>query len=344
MKNKRMLIIGAGLSGITMANLARKDNWYVEVHEKENDVGGLLRDEYDEKCGCYKPLQGPHILHFSKERGTLEAMLFVNKFTDLVPFEHKVLCVGNNGAITMWPINRTYNELNVKLNPQINMFDEFIKPYSQKMWKENTDEVIKNIEHRFKPKPTRNNLFFEGQETFLPKFGYSNMVKNMSDGLKINKCSDVNILDLTEKLDKWDKIVVTSHIDKFFNNAFGEIKYRGIDFDFFEIESKNNVLPTPVVNLSSHPTYTRISECNQLSVVNNTKFKYKLMCTETPSDNNRLYPVQTAENLNVINQYLEYGKRFKNIMFVGRQSEGKYLDMDTCIQNAINKYRCEIKK
>jgi len=45
--------------------------------------------------------------------------------------------LGDSGAFTYWPVNNSYLELFKVLNPEKDMFDEFVVPYSKKMWGQN---------------------------------------------------------------------------------------------------------------------------------------------------------------------------------------------------------------
>ncbi len=332
---KRILIIGGGLSGITIGCLFKNKGYYVEIREKNSEIGGLLNDKWDKEAKCFVSFCGPHIAHFSKKRGTLKAFKFLSKFTKWIHFDHKVLALGPNSSFTYWPISKPYQILFDKLNAKEKSFDFFVKNYSKKMWLENTNEVLKNIKGRFKAKDSNSNLFFEGQKTFIPQKGFLNMLKKMTKGIKIVLNKSENILTLKDEYDNWDKIIVTSNIDDFFLKKFGLVSYRGMDFEFFKIKSNQSILPTCVVNLNNHPKYTRLSEMNQFY---NYKSKIKIMCLETPSNNGRFYPVQTKKNLEIIKQYLEYSKEFPKIVMLGRSGTGKYLDIDLTVQQALDKF------
>ncbi len=335
-EGKRILIIGAGLSGLVMGHLFQKGGCYVEIREKNKEMGGLLNDKYDDEAECYISWCGPHIFHFSDARGTREAFNFLSNFTQWKKYDHRVICLGNDSSFTYWPINKSYRELFDYLTPHKDMFNEFIESYSKKMWKDNTEEVIEKIKERFEPKHSRNNLFFEGQETYIPEEGFLNLLRKMSEGIRIVTSKEENLDSIQQEIDLWDKVIVTSHLDSFFSYRLGKIKYEGMNFNFLDIISENKLLPEAVVNLSTHPRYTRISEMNQFY---NSNSKKRILCLEEPSRKNRFYPVQTKENLKRIDKYLEYSKKFPKLVFLGRQAEGKYLDIDTAVQNALNKFR-----
>ena len=57
------LIIGAGLSGATFANLAKQKGKKVLVLEKKGVLGGAIRSERKDNIDVH--LYGPHIFHTS---------------------------------------------------------------------------------------------------------------------------------------------------------------------------------------------------------------------------------------------------------------------------------------
>ncbi|MCR4327513.1 MAG: NAD(P)-binding protein [Nanoarchaeota archaeon] len=329
---KRVLILGCGISGASLARLFKDAGHYVEIREKGKEVGGMLRDGWDKEGKCYVSWDGPHIINFSKE--TKKAENFLLKNTTLVPFKHKVLCLGNNSSFTYWPINLTYKSLFEFMFPKKSIFDEFVASYSKKMWKKHAKDQIERIKDRFKPKDNYNQDFFQGRNQYQPVRGYSNMVRDLIRGCHLVLNKSESLKSLKKEFDKWDYIIVTSHIDTFFGYKFGKLQFKGLDFEFKKIRSDENVLPTCVVNLNQHPKYIRVSEINQLQAKEN-KSKTRVLCFDYPSDKNRFYPVENENNLMKIQKYKDYSLNFPKITFCGRTANYKYKDIDDSIMDSI---------
>ena len=331
---KKILILGCGISGATLARLFKEAGYYVEIREKGDIIGGMLSDSWNDDGKCYVSWNGAHIIHFSKE--TEDAEQFLKKHTKLSPFRHKVLCLGNNSSFTYWPINLTYKELYEYMFPGKSVVDEFVIPYSKKMWKNHLKVQMENFKDRprFKEKNNQNQDFFEGERQYQPMEGYTNMIKDLIKDCKLsyNKPEDLN--SLKKEIKNLDYIIVTSHIDSFFGYKFGKLQFRGLDFEFKTIESDENILPASVVNLNRHPKYIRVAELNQLQAKPNTS-KKKILCFDFPSDKNRFYPVETEKNYAKLKKYYEYALKFGNIKFCGRTADYKYKDIDDSIMDAM---------
>jgi len=336
MTKKRILMIGVGISNSSLARLLLDSNYKVEIREKLKRPGGMLRDMYDAKSSCYVSNYGPHIINFNKD--TKKAENFLTSKVELTPFIHKVLCLGDSGAFTYWPINNPYLKLFKILNPKKSVFDEFIIPYSKKMWGSDYKNKIDVIRSRFKSKNSNNNDFFEGKHQYQPIRGYSKMMSTLISGASVKYNRIETFKSLKNELKDWDSIIVSSHIDEFFGFKYGKLDYRGLDFEVHNIETDGEqVLPTPVVNLNTNKKYIRATEMNLLQSKIN-KSKNRVIVLDFPSTKNRFYPVETKENLEKLDKYNKMAKKYDNIIFHGRLGTFKYLDIDDCVMESLKIY------
>ncbi len=86
MKNEFNLVIGTGITGITIARqIAEKDEKVLLV-EKRNHIGGNCYDFFGVD-GQYIQKYGPHIFHTKDE----EVWKFLSRFTKWNDYQHKVL-------------------------------------------------------------------------------------------------------------------------------------------------------------------------------------------------------------------------------------------------------------
>ena len=172
MVNKDFIILGCGISGLTLANELVKKGCKVTLYEKNSYVGGLASTNYFKEF----PIDtGPHIFHSAHKE-------IVAYWRDLVgeSLKEKNFYSGNfqNGKIYDYPINKETmcdqydeneieiikNELNKNnlknLSESKNYFDyvkvlagdylsnKFFKKYPEKLWGLNT----KNLSARFAPR------------------------------------------------------------------------------------------------------------------------------------------------------------------------------------------------
>jgi UDP-galactopyranose mutase len=62
---KKVTIIGAGLSGLTIARILTDNDFEVEVFEQKEEIGGAIIDKIIDNKLVH--IYGPHIFHTSNE-------------------------------------------------------------------------------------------------------------------------------------------------------------------------------------------------------------------------------------------------------------------------------------
>ncbi|MBO7187625.1 MAG: FAD-dependent oxidoreductase, partial [Clostridia bacterium] len=82
------LIVGAGVSGATVARILAENNFKVTVVEKRPNIAGNTFDYYDNN-GILVQKYGPHIFH-TNEKLVFD---FLSRFTDWFSYKHKVLAL-----------------------------------------------------------------------------------------------------------------------------------------------------------------------------------------------------------------------------------------------------------
>ena len=84
LKRDKILIVGAGLAGSTIARILAENSFKVIVIEKRNHLAGNVFDfinQNNERIHKY----GPHLLHCRKNSTALK---FLSRFTEWVKYEH----------------------------------------------------------------------------------------------------------------------------------------------------------------------------------------------------------------------------------------------------------------
>ena len=102
MEKKKILIVGAGLAGATIARILSEKDLNVKIIEKRDHIAGNLYDFINlnnERIHKY----GPHLLHCNKNS---QALKFLSRFTNWINYEHKVRALLSDGRTTPLPINK----------------------------------------------------------------------------------------------------------------------------------------------------------------------------------------------------------------------------------------------
>src|SRR5262245_50592975 len=95
-----MLVVGAGISGATIARSLADAGYHANVMEAKGHAGGHCHTERDHETGIMKHVHGPHIFHSDNE----EVWDFVSRFAVFEPFAHTVNA-SVTGRLFSLPIN-----------------------------------------------------------------------------------------------------------------------------------------------------------------------------------------------------------------------------------------------
>jgi UDP-galactopyranose mutase len=338
----RIAIIGAGLSGCTMARLLHERGREVVIFEKEPRPGGLCSSGVHE--GRIYQLFGPHNLHTHNE----EVIAFLCKFSK---FNHYLHRVGTfvDGKTLSYPISlKTIGKLKEKerilkeiasLPKEIDMsnfetcvvsmlgktlYKKFIENYTLKFWgiqpkKMSAEWAPKRIEIREDDSLS----YFKNEWQGLPEKGYTPMFEKMLEGIQVRynaRIEDYRVL-------KYDLVISTVPIDELFNFCHGRLSYRGLEFEVHFGESKWEDARYGCINFpDSDVAYTR--KCNYSLCYRNGPVRSYIVGYDFPGNNSRMYPIYTPENERIFNKYLKRLVRVKNLISIGRLGLFRYYDMD----------------
>ena len=357
---EKVLVVGCGLAGSTIARILAENNIKVDLIEKRSHVAGNAFDfinENNERIHKY----GPHLLHCNKNS---EALKFLTRFTDWIDYEHKVSALLKDGRYTTLPINQKTIEdvykINFKNEKEVQDFlesirnksllvkntdqlfeasvgnklaDIFYRPYTKKMWGIDPKFLDVNVGARLPVRVNKDTRYFGDSFQALPKNGYTSMVEKMLEHenifLTLNKKFEKNMED------KYEHLFLCIPIDLYFNYQYGVLPYRSI---IFENRYENEIdFPTSVVNFTDDSIYTRktqwslLPNCPNLNSSRKT-ITYEIPCSIKENQGEFYYPVQTKESKRIYELYRNLSIRNKKITFCGRTGLFKYLDMVPAVQ------------
>ncbi|MBO7214068.1 MAG: NAD(P)-binding protein, partial [Clostridia bacterium] len=96
----KIMVVGAGLSGATVARLFAEAGYNVTVLDKREEIGGNLYDYVDTNGILIQPY-GKHVFH-TNDKTVFE---FLSKFTEWRKYEHKVLARVRKDKLVPVPFN-----------------------------------------------------------------------------------------------------------------------------------------------------------------------------------------------------------------------------------------------
>lgn len=361
---KKILIVGAGFAGAVIAReLASTGQYIITLIDQRNHIGGNTYDPVCPSTGVRIHKYGPHIFH-TNDTAIVE---YLSQFTQWTKYQHKVEALINDHTSVPLPINintlNTLYQLKLSSPEQMKTFlaslavifdkqcnaeeyalsvygkeltDMFFSRYTEKMWDLKLSELPISVLSRLPIRYDDNPYYFNDSFQAMPTHGYETLFKNLLNHKNI-------ILKLNTSFNKSDEaqyehIFNSMPIDSYYDEQFGALPYRSIQFDHEIRETWPHAVPT--VNFTDTSEWTRMTNWS-LYPDQNTKNGI-LITKERPcsyEDNNfeRYYPVKTVDGApqEIYRQYRELSKQNSKTTFIGRCGQYIYYDMHQVVANSL---------
>ena len=367
-----VVVVGSGFFGLTIAErIAEELGLEVLVLERRSHIGGNANSRINSETGIEYHEYGSHLFHTSN----VKVWDYVNRFAQFSDYRHTVW-TKHNKEIYSLPFNlstinhffrqsfspdeaRAFirNQASEVTNPLnfedkaislvgVDLYEAFIKGYTQKQWQTDPKLLDANIISRIPVRFDYNNRYFSDTWEGLPLNGYSDLFQKMIQNSKIKIDINIDFKTVKEKIPNTSLIIYSGALDEYYNYVYGMLKWRTIDFDY-EIIDANDFQGTSVMNYADlNVNFTRIHEFKHLHPERNYKTDKTLIAKEfsrfaTPEDE-PYYPVNTASDRETLLKYRELSLKDRNIIFGGRLGSYQYLDMHMAIASAMNVYENQI--
>ncbi len=362
------LIVGAGLYGAVFAREALDAGRRVLVIDRRKHIGGNAYTEETEGIQVHK--YGAHIFHTSDKK----VWEYVNRFADFNNFILSPVAVykdevynlpfNMNTFSKLWKI-RTPEEAKQIIASQVgeagitepanleeqalmmvgrDIYEKLIKGYTRKQWGRECSELPAFIIRRLPVRFEYDNNYFNDRYQGIPIGGYTAMIEKMLAGAELELKTD--FLAGRERYEALaDRIVYSGMIDEYFGYSFGELEYRGLEFETSVLDMEN-YQGNAVVNYTEYEIpYTRIIEHKhfELKCRGNERLPKTVITKEYPHSwkkgDEPYYPVNDEKNNALYKRYRELAGKEGRVIFGGRLGAYRYLDMDKVIEMAMKDCR-----
>lgn len=346
------LIIGAGLSGSTFADMAKKAGRKVCVFEKKDNVCGCLHQYKSNGITVHEC--GPHIFHTNKKM----IWDYINEFDEFNGYINQPIAnvcgelynlpFNMNTFMKIWGC-KTPSEAEKKIeedriifeNPQNleeyalstvgrTIYEMFVEKYTRKQWGKDCKELPADFIKRIPIRLTYDNNYFNSKYQGIPINGYNKIIEKQLDGCDVYLNTDhTNIKNV-----KYKKLIYTAALDELFEYCFGALDWRSLRFETFVLDVQNHQ-GCAVMNYNWEEKYTRIIEHKHfLGEKSNKTILTKEYPEEWSLGKERYYPIQNLKNIKLQKKYLTLldDKTYP----LGRLGQYKYINMDQTIEEAIN--------
>ncbi|MBA2638367.1 MAG: FAD-dependent oxidoreductase [Solirubrobacterales bacterium] len=363
----RILVVGAGLTGCTLAHALARQGVATTLLERGPVPGGLIRSEHLEGV-LYEP-HGSHIFHTDDE----EVWALANSMTPFRPYRHRVDILVE-GKLLNWPILlrdieaqsrsqeiRAQLEARRGVDPESRadagnfeewcldlmgpiLYERYVKPYTQKQWGRPPRELSarwapRRVSVRFDDDPYLFGDSFQGWPA--GPNGYTDLIDGLLDHelIEVRTGAEATLASLpaVDRAVESDAIVLTCPLDAFSGVGLGELGWRGIHVASIHVPHVDLAQGAMVVNYPGleYP-FIRIHETKHAS---GQRCAGTVLGFEFPGAPSRSYPIESEANRalntryqNLVRERLGPGRTF----FAGRLANYVYIDMDDCMREALD--------
>jgi UDP-galactopyranose mutase len=350
------LIVGAGFAGSVLAErLASQAGQQVLIVDKRAHIGGNAYDHYDD-AGILVHAYGPHIFHTNSPA----VFDYLSHFTPWRPYQHRVRA-SVDGQLVPMPINLdTINALygltltsfqldeffaavaepveRIRTSEDVvvskvgrELYEKFFRGYTRKQWGLDPSELDAAVTARVPTRTNRDDRYFTDTYQAMPLHGYTRLFARMLDHPHIKIMLNTDYREV-EGFIPYRELIYTGPIDEFFDDRFGKLPYRSLEFRF-ETHDRPVFQPAPVVNYPNDYAYTRATEFKYLTGQEHAK---TTLVYEYPrAEGDPYYPVPRPENADLYKRYKALADATPGVHFVGRLATYKYYNMDQVVAQAL---------
>jgi UDP-galactopyranose mutase len=365
MKSYDIIIVGAGISGATLAERYAQLGANVLVIEKRDHIGGNCYDEYNSD-GILVSKYGAHLFHTNYE----DVWQYVNRFSTWYPYEHRVLAKVD-GKLVPIPVNITTvnallgtsirNEAEMKrwlaenqspikdpkngeeaalsrVGPYL--YEKMFRHYTKKQWDKYPAQLDAEVLNRIPVRTNFDDRYFSDTYQALPTHGYTRIFEAMLDHPNITVALETDFFDIRDSLYGFRKLFYTGPIDQFFDfrqSVKEFLEYRSIRFAW-ETHDREWYQQNSVINYPNEHAYTRIVEYKHFTGQKHpkTSISKEYSVDYVPNENEPYYPVPNPRNRAIYEKYRVRTEGLPNTYFVGRLANYKYFNMDQAFKNALD--------
>ena len=350
------LIVGAGIAGAVIARKLTDAGKKCLVLERKPVTGGTIRTEKMAGIDCH--IHGAHVYRTDDE----ETWQFLNKYVSFNNFINSPLA-NYKGRIFNLPFNmNTFNALwkmetpdkarimvesqrTHYVNPKnleqhcLNMvgrdiYEMFIKGYTEKQWGRPCTELEPATIRRIKLRFTYNNNYYDAK--YQGVTDYNKLIEKLLEGSKVilNTGYDVSNIEYRSQA---KKVIYTGALDEYYQYCFGKLEYRSLRFEHQELNMPD-YQGNAVVNYTDRKVpYTRIIEHKHFMRVDTpTTVISKEYPAEWVEGMEKYYPINDEKNEALYKKYRAKADE-EGLIIVGKLAEYQYWDMDETVRSALNK-------
>ena len=367
------LIIGAGFSGLVVAERLAAAGWRCVVVDRRDHVGGNAHDRTDAAGVLIHPY-GPH--YFRTDAPAI--VDYLSRFTGWHAVAYTIQC-HTRGRYWSFPINlntfeqylgrsSTSAEFAAWLeqtrvpteHPQNSeeviisqvgreLYEWFFESYTLKQWRRHQRELDASVCGRIPVRTNRDDRYLTESFQALPASGYTALFENLlaaTPGIHLQLG-----VDFQEAKERWNyqHLVFTGAIDEYYGHCYGPLPYRSLRFEpesftAEQLRQRERIAgkpgfwqPAMQVNYpDAHIPFTRIVEIKHAT---GQQIDASTIIREYPMDwtpgTEPYYPIPAPDARAAYQRYAQLAAAEPHTSFIGRLATYRYSNMDQVTAMAL---------
>src|ERR1019366_4364200 len=353
------LIVGAGLSGLVLAERLGSLGRTCLIVERRDHIGGNCHDRKD-RNGLFFHVYGPH--YFRTNSPLVRE--YLSRFTEWTDAKYRVN-VFTGGRYWSFPINLgTFRQFSGNASATeddfkaylarsalpiaspanskeailaavgTELYELFYRGYTQKQWGRPAEALDPSVCRRIPIHTGLDERYFRDEFQALPKNGYHPMFEALleASGADLRLETDYReVLPLVRRR----HMIYCGPLDEYFDCRYGPLPYRTARYALEELQEDQApaggfVQPVLQVNYPGPEPFTRTVELKHVTGQSSrcSNLVREFPAEYRPGESDPNYPVPGAESDALAGLYRGLAEREPNVTFIGRLAQYRYLNMD----------------
>jgi UDP-galactopyranose mutase len=363
------LIVGAGLSGLVLAERLGSLGRTSLIVEKRNHIGGNCHDRKD-RNGLFYHVYGPHYFRTNSEL----VRAYLSRFTEWNDAKYRVnvFTAGrfwsfpvNLGTFRQFSGNPTANEEDFKAylarsaepipNPANSkeailaavgreLYELFYRGYTEKQWGRPADALDASVCRRIPIHTGLDERYFKDEFQALPRDGYQPMFDRMLEASRADVRLETDYREVLPHV-RYRHLIYTGPVDEYFDCRHGHLPYRTARYALEEIDEAQVPVggfmqPVLQVNYPGPEAFTRTVELKHVTgqVSRSSNLVREFPSEYKPGESDPNYPIPGPESDARAARYRELAEQQTGVTFIGRLAQYRYLNMDQVVGAALHTF------
>lgn len=362
MLNSPVVVVGAGLFGLTVAERLASQGQTVHVFEARDHIGGNAWSTIDPATGIEVHTYGAHIFHTSNRR----VWEYVNRFTSFTGYRHRVWALHDGQMIPLPFSLATLSALEggryispaeaeellgrVPTSSPENLEDKarsligdriyqaLVRGYTAKQWQTDPRLLPAEVITRLPFRLNYDTDYFSDVYQGLPTDGYAAWVTRLATHPRVH--IETGRAWHSGLYDPSVVTIYTGPLDRLHDYSLGVLGWRTIDLSLHRYSEPDH-LGVPVLNFSDLAVKpTRAIEFKHFHPERKDLGKGTVVAYEysrrAGTDDEPYYPVNSPQDRRLVARYRALtSERFPGLVLGGRLATYTYLDMHMAIASAL---------